>query len=471
MAFDPFSSLSTLAASLASGSVSSVEVVGAYLDRAEAANPKLNAFTEIDRSGALAVAEARDRERRAGYPLPALHGLPVAFKDLFEIAGRVTAGGSAAWAGRRSRITATIVERLLAAGMIPFGKTQMVEFAFGGWGTNTRLGAPWNPWDLAVHRIPGGSSSGSAVAVAAGLVPVAIGSDTGGSVRGPAALNGLVGLKPTYGLVSLFGAIPLSATLDSVGPLARTVEDAALVTAAMAGTDPLDPTTSGVAWVDFVRAARQALPLAGLRIAALPEEGFPALTERPVVAAFNDAARLLGELGAVVETAKLPFDFDDLMRANGQLIATEAYALHRAYIEDPGLPINDPIRARILAAKGVSAADYIAALAARREAMSRFADWMRPYAALLTPTVPLAAVPVAEVDERQTTMAAFTRAVNYLGACGISLPAGFDARGLPLGVQLIGSPFSDATLIGIGRAFEAAGRFERRVPDLSSILG
>ncbi len=162
-------------------------------------------------------------------------------KDLFHIEGRQTTAGSKSWRGRISDHTATAVERLTAAGMIPLGKTHMVEFAFGGWGRNRPMGAPWNPWDDAIHRVAGGSSSGSAVAVAGGLCPAAIGSDTGGSIRIPAALCGITGLKPTYGRVSLYGAVPLSGTLDSIGPLARTVEDAALLTAAMSGPDPTRP--------------------------------------------------------------------------------------------------------------------------------------------------------------------------------------------------------------------------------------
>src|SRR5204862_171727 len=200
-------------------------------------------YIDVYADEAHALAKAADLEREAGAVRSPLHGLPIALKDLLHFAPHQTTAGSKSWLGRKSHVTATVVSRLLAAGMIPLGKTHMVEFAFGGWGRNQPMGAPWNPWDLAVHRVAGGSSSGSAVAVAAGLAPAAIGSDTGGSIRIPAALCGLTGLKPTYGLVSLAGVVPLASTLDSVGPLTRTVDDAALLFSAIAGSDPADPAT------------------------------------------------------------------------------------------------------------------------------------------------------------------------------------------------------------------------------------
>src|SRR5205823_665767 len=219
-------------------------------------------------------------EREAGAVRSPLHGLPIALKDLLHFAPHQTTAGSKSWLGRKSHVTATVVSRLLAAGMVPLGKTHMVEFAFGGWGRNQPMGAPWNPWDLAVHRVAGGSSSGSAVAVAAGLAPAAIGSDTGGSIRIPAALCGLTGLKPTYGLVSLAGVVPLASTLDSVGPLTRTVDDAALLLSAIAGPDPADPATLAAPRLHFGAAAEEsASNLKGVRIAALAFDHLPASIE------------------------------------------------------------------------------------------------------------------------------------------------------------------------------------------------
>src|SRR5215468_5443360 len=235
--------LTELARGLAERRISSREIVAEYLERIAALDSKLHSFIEVFADDALAAADNADRERAAGRAHGALHGLPIAIKDLVHIHGRTTTAGSKSRPYGVARETATAAERLIAVGMIPLGKTHLVEFAFGGWGRNAPLGAPWNPWDANVHRVAGGSSSGSAVAVAAGLAPAAIGSDTGGSIRIPAALCGLTGLKPTYGLVSLHGAVALSRTLDSIGPLARTVEDAALLVGAMAGADVRDPAT------------------------------------------------------------------------------------------------------------------------------------------------------------------------------------------------------------------------------------
>jgi len=458
--------LTELAARLRNGETTSLALVEACLARIDAHDAKLHAFVDLYRDEALASARAADLERTSRLPRGPLHGLPIALKDLLHIAGRVTTAGSKSWTGRKSDHTATVVERLLAAGMIVLGKTHLVEFAFGGWGRNEPMGAPWNPWDLARHRVAGGSSSGSAVAVASGMAPAAIGSDTGGSVRIPAALCGVTGHKPTYGLVSLHGAVPLSTTLDSIGPLARTAEDAALLLAAMAGPDPQDDTTHHVPAFDLRAALDDDADLRGTRIAALAAEQFPPYLEPAVATARDEAIRALRERGASVEEMRVPFDFDALARANGTLIAAEAYAFHKDYIEDPALPIDRWVRSRMVVGKSISAADYIDALAARRHAAHAFAAWMRGRDALLTPTLPITATPLEEVDEATTPLALFTRPVNYLGACGLSLPAGISPQGLPVAVQLIGAPFADATILRFGRAFQRATDWHLRHPPL-----
>ncbi len=460
----PFLSLDELSARFASGELTSHAIVAACLARIDAQDAKLHAFIELYRDDALAAAEAADLERGAGLARGPLHGLPIALKDLMHWEGRQTTAGSKSWRGRISKVTSTALARLVAAGMIPLGKTHMVEFAFGGWGRNQPMGAPWNPWDPAVHRVAGGSSSGSAVAVAAGMAPAAIGSDTGGSVRIPAALCGLTGLKTTYGLVSLHGVVPLSTTLDSLGPLARTVEDAARLTAAMAGPDPLDPATWHLPTWSVERALAAPPDVRGLRIAAQAEEQFPAGTQPDVLRAHAAAIITLRELGAVVEETRVPLDFDDVMLRNGRIIAAEAYALHRGYIEDTALDIDPWVRRRVLAGRAIGAADYIDELAQRRVAAARFAEWMHGRAALLTPTLPIVAEALDEVDEATTPLAAFTRAANYLGACALTLPAGVSTAGLPIGVQLIGAPFDEAALVVIGRAFQRATAWHRMRP-------
>lgn len=463
----PFHTLTDLGALLARGETTSREIVAACLAQIAARDAQLHAFVDVYRDDALKLADAADLERDVHATRGPLHGLPIALKDLFEVRGRQTTAGAKSWLGRRSDYTATAVTRLVAAGMIPIGKTHMVEFAFGGWGRNEPMGAPWNPWDLATHRVAGGSSSGSAVAVAGGLVPAALGSDTGGSVRIPSALCGLTGLKTTFGVVSLHGAVPLSTTLDTVGPLAHSVDDVALLTAAMAGPDPADPGTLGVPHVDFAAALARPPDIRGMRIACLVPEQFPGHVDLDVVRARDAAIDVLRELGADLEEVRAPIDFDDIAGRVGKLLAAEAYAFHRGHIEDLALPIDPWVRRRVLGGKAISAADYIGDLVAMRHAQRTFAAWMQGRDALLTPTLPITAVPVAEVDEATAPLAAFTRAVNYLGGCGLSLPAGFSATGLPIGVQLVGAPFAEATLVRIGRAFQHDTDWHRRRPPIS----
>ena len=462
----PLRSLAELADLLARGDIRSRDIVEACLARIDALDGRLHAFVDVYRTEALERADAADRERRERGSRGPLAGLPIALKDLLDIEGRPTTAGSKSWHGRIAKRTATTVERLVAAGMIPLGKTHMVEFAFGGWGRNEPMGAPWNPWDVHTHRVAGGSSSGSAVAVAGGLAPAAIGSDTGGSIRIPSALCGLTGLKPTYGLVSLDGTVPLSPTLDSVGPLAHTIEDVARLTAAIAGPDPRDPTTQNAPHVDFEAALVKPPDIRGMRITALPSEQFLSYTMHDVVSAYEDSIAALRSLGATIDNDPLPLDFDDAMVRNGRIIAAEAYRYHRAYIEDERLGIDPWVRKRMLGGKTIGDAEYDDELARRRRAAALFGDWMRARHALITPTLPITATPIDEVDESTTPLATWTRAANYLGACALSLPAGFSTGGLPIGVQLTGCAFADATLVRLGRAFQQATDWHRRRPKL-----
>jgi aspartyl-tRNA(Asn)/glutamyl-tRNA(Gln) amidotransferase subunit A len=463
-----FSSLSELSRRLDQGETSSEAIVAGCLARIAALDGKLHAFVEVYGDEALERARTADAERTAGQVRGPLHGLPIALKDLLHVKGRQTTAGSKSWLGRISDHTATAVERLLAAGMIPLGKTHMVEFAFGGWGRNQPMGAPWNPWDLTTQRVAGGSSSGSAVAVAAGLAPAALGSDTGGSIRIPASLCGLTGLKTTYGLISLHGAVPLSTTLDSLGPLTHSVDDAALLTAAMAGPDPRDPATLGAPRFDLAAAMADIPDLRAMRIAALSTEQFSPDVVPDVRRVHAEMIAVLRALGATVEETRVPLDFEDLMVRNGRLIATEAYALHRGYIEDERLPIDPWVRKRVLGGKGISAADYIDELTLKRRSGAQFADWMRGRDALLTPTLPITATPIADVDEAATPLATYTRVANYLGICALSLPGGFTAGNLPIGMQFLGAAFAEATLVRIGRAVQRATPWHLRHPALSA---
>lgn len=455
-----FLGLAELARRLRNKETSSVELTRHFLDRIGRHNQQVHAYVDVYEREAMLQAQAADLQRQAGLPLPALHGIPIAVKDLCEIEGRITSVGSQAWRERRSSVTGTVVEKLLAAGMIILGKTHMVEFAFGGWGTHPVMGTPRNPWDMKnAHRVPGGSSSGSGVAVAAGLAPAAIGSDTGGSVRVPAAFNGLTGLKTTQGLISLYGAFPLSGSLDSIGPMTRTAEDAGLLTAALAGPDPRDPTTLGRPAFSFQPGLRRR----HLRIAVMPPEQYPWEVQPAVAKATADAVQVMRDLGACVETAAVPLDFLELMRMNGAMIASESWHIHASYIDDVNLPIGPHVRQRVQSGGKIDARAYLDILAHRRDTIARFQAFMRDYDLLLTPSLPFVAPPLAEVDESITPVGSFARAINYLDTCAITLPAGFH-DGLPIGVQLVATPWQENLLLDAGQAFQCVTDWHRRIP-------
>jgi aspartyl-tRNA(Asn)/glutamyl-tRNA(Gln) amidotransferase subunit A len=459
--------LTELSAGLAARKFSSREIVDALLGRIAKANGKLHAFTEVYADAARAMADGADRARASGFPLPALHGLPVAYKDLCDIAGKVGTGGSKMFEKRVSTETSNTVERLTAAGMIPLGKLHMVEFAFGGWGTNPLMGAPWNPWDLKTQRVPGGSSSGTGVAIAARLTPAGIGSDTGGSVRIPSAFNGLVGLKVTFGRIGLSGTMLLSWSLDSIGPMARSVEDCALMLNALAAPDPRDPTTLGQPLEDFTLATRPG-SIEGLRIAIPDTKQLPNFMDADVVKAWQTAARTFESLGAAVEAVRLPDWYFDLARSTGTIIASEAYSLHRDYIEDTGKAIGPGVRSRAQAAKTFLPGAYAEEIRGMAERRRAFAEWFRPYDAIVMPTMAVPAIPLSEVDETSPIPGFLTRPGNYLGLCSLAMPCG-QSGGLPVGIQIVGKPFAESDVLRVGKAFQDATDFHRRAPDLTAL--
>jgi aspartyl-tRNA(Asn)/glutamyl-tRNA(Gln) amidotransferase subunit A len=285
------------------------------------------------------------------------------------------------------------------------------------------------------------------------MVPAAIGSDTGGSVRIPAALCGITGLKTTFGLVSLHGAVPLSTLLDTIGPLAHTVEDCALLTAAMAGRDP-------------ARVLPEDTGIRGMRIAVLPQSRFPREPEPGVLRGHAAALAVLRDAGATLVEAAPPLPFEAIATRLGKLLAAEAYTLRGSIAERADSPMDPWVRKRVLGGKGMSAAEFIGEMHAMRAAQAAFAAWMRDWDALFTPTLPITATPLPDVDESTTPLASFTRAVNYLGGCALTLPAGFADDGLPVGVQVVGAPFAEDTLVRIGRAFQRATDWHDKRPRL-----
>jgi aspartyl-tRNA(Asn)/glutamyl-tRNA(Gln) amidotransferase subunit A len=459
--------LTELASGLSAKRFSSREVVDGLLARIAKANGKLHAFTEVYEKEARALADAADTARAAGFPLGPLHGLPMAYKDLCDIAGRIGTGGSKMYATRKATETSNTVERLTTAGMVPLGKLHMVEFAFGGWGTNPLMGAPWNPWDLETHRVPGGSSSGTGVAVAARLIPAGIGSDTGGSVRIPSAFNGLVGLKVTFGRIGLSGTMLLSWTLDTIGPLARCVEDCALLLNALAAPDPRDAATLGQPLEDFTQATRSE-SIEGMRMVLPDSAQLPDFMHPDVSQAWQAAARTFESLGATIEAVRLPEWYFDLSKPAGTIIASEAFALHRGYIEDKSKAIGPGVRSRALAAKELPAGAYAEEIRIMADRRRAFADWFRGYDAILMPTVAVPAIPLHEVDEDSPIPGYLTRPANYLGLCSLAVPSGQSA-GLPLGIQIVGKPYAERDVLRLGKAFQDATDFHRRAPDLSGL--
>ena len=457
-----FATLTELSKDLEEGRTTSREIVGDCLDRIRAQDGTFRAFAEVYEEKAILAADGADKLRQAGIVLGPLHGLPIALKDLIEWNGHGCEFGSKSMKGRISKKTATALDRLLRGGMIPLGRTEMVEFAFGGWGANPQRGTPRNPYDLACHRIPGGSSSGSGVAVSSGMCPAAIGSDTGGSVRIPASLTGIVGLKPTYGRISLAGCLSLSPSLDSLGPMTLTVADAALIYYAMQGRDPLDRTT----WnVPAVGRNYDRIDIRGRRVAVMAARSYPIEVQPQVEAAYQHVQRILQLAGVVLSELELPLDFAELTALNGTLIAAEAFHVHRNYIHDENAAIGRAVRQRVLSGAAISASDYLTALETRERHVARYRDYMQSFDALLTPAVPFVAPPLEAVDERAAPLAQFSRPANYLATCALSIPVGIDTDGLPLAVQLMGAPYGEEMILALGQAIETgAGPMPRPTP-------
>jgi aspartyl-tRNA(Asn)/glutamyl-tRNA(Gln) amidotransferase subunit A len=456
-----FAPIHLLADRLRTGAVSASALLDLYLQRIRNHDAKLHAFVAVYESDARIAAEAADRSLRAGQRLGPLHGIPIALKDLLDIEGRVTTGGSLYWRERVSPVTATAVRRLAAAGMIPLGKTHMVEFAFGSWGTNKTMGAPWNPWDLRIQRAPGGSSSGSGVAVAAALAPAAIGSDTGGSVRIPASLCGIVGLKTTVGRVSNHGVLMLSNTLDTLGPMTRDVEDAALLFAAMHGPDPADTQTLSHPPVDVLTTLKTGV--AGLRLAVLPEDELGEV-DPDVAGAFASALDVLRNLGARIDTLKLPVAYGPLADLTGKIIAAEGYELHRNWIDRDDLPFDPDARDRLRGGKAALAADYIRLTAERRRLCREVDRLLSDFDALVMPTTPLPPIPLTEIDQSKAPMSRLTRPINLLDLCALAVPCGFSKDGLPISLQIVGRGYDEARALRIGWAFENATEWHKRRP-------
>lgn len=444
------------------------EVTLHFLDRIERA-PELGAFSHVTAERALAQAEAADRLQDGGVMLGPLHGVPVAIKDSVQWAGTPASLGSLTRRDVISEVTSTPLRHLSANGMVVLGKTRMTEFAFGLAGQNATQGTARNPWDARVARAPGGSSSGAGVAVAAGLAPIALGGDTGGSVRAPAALNNLVGYKPSSGLISRAGCLPLSETLDVLGPITRCVADARLLTQLLSGPDVDDPITLAFP-IDRCIDLRQPRIRPPGPLAYLARSAWPATLHPEGERIWADALARLAQAGFSPEPWTPPpaLSFSRMADDNSIVLAYEAYRYYGALAEDPAQPLWEVIRARIASGGRISAEHYDAARQRLLADQATFAAAMLGHDALLMPACDQAAQALDPTDTAHAGLGKLLRPANFLGAAAIALPAGFDADGLPIGVQLLAPAHHDAALLDCASAIEPVLMPEHRSPDLST---
>jgi len=433
------------------------------LDRIERLVPQLKVFIRLDADAAMAAAKAAEQEIVAGRPRGPLHGVPVGVKDIIDVAGLPTTCHSKILVDNVAPADAVCVARLRGAGAIVLGKLSTHEFAIGG----PSFDLPWpparNPWNTAHH--PGGSSSGSGSGVAAGLFPMALGSDTGGSVRNPASACGIVGLKPTYGLVSRRGVFPLSFTLDHVGPLSRTVADNALMLEVIAGHDALDPGSAAAPAGHYAAALDRGVR--GLRIGFVRhfhETDLPASAE--VAAGLENVAATLKGLGADVRDIRLP-TLVEFAAVNRVILQSEAWAIHGPWLRQRPGDYGRLARRRLLPGAFLSAGDYVQANRRRREMIAAVDDALREVDVLLCAS---AMDPPSRIEDAEETERTYPRQArtpfNVTGHPALAMMAGLSSNGLPLSVQFVGRNFAEATLFRVARAWERASGMDARHPPI-----
>ena len=466
-----FATIAELGAELRTGALSALKLTEAVLERIAALDKRLHAFIAVTRERALAEARAAEGLLRAGHDLGPLHGIPYAAKDLYDVKGVPTTAGTRLLADNVAARDCAAVHRLGAAGMVLAGKTYTVQFAFGAVGINHDQGTPHNPWHATPHA-PGGSSSGSGVAVGGGLVPMALGSDTGGSIRVPAALCGTVGLKTTVGRISRSGVYPLSWTLDSVGPLTRSVEDAALVHQALQGPDLADETTLGVTPEDVLPGLK--LGVKGLRL-AFAETVFFDDVDPEIDRAVREAGRVLRGLGAHVDSLAVP----EVAAAMGeqrraQMIAAEALAVNGRFLDQSFDQLDPVVAHRMKGGRNLSATDYFTVVRQWADLRERVKRTLADVDALLVPATMIPPRPIAAIDasiesytDANLRYLRNTALGNILALCAVVLPCGATRDGLPLGLMIYAKPFAEAMALRVAWAYEQATDWHRRRPDLA----
>lgn len=450
-----FSSASDIAAQVASRSVTAVEIAEGCLARIVGHDRQLNSFIRVTSELALDAAHHVDDAVRAGRPPGPLAGVPVAVKDLIDIADVPTTAGAHRRFHVTARADATVVTRLRMAGAIIVGKTGLHEFAYGVTNINPHTGPVRNPWDQS--RIPGGSSGGSAAAVAAGLSAAALGSDTGGSIRIPASLCGVTGLKPTFGLVPVTGVVPLAWTLDHIGPLTRTVSDAGLLLSVLAQMPQVAHIDGGIG---------------GLRV-GVPRAFFWEGLNADVEAACRDAVAALVARGVAVSDVVVPHAAD-AGAAVALILGAEAAAVHEPRLREHGELYGEDVRVRLDRGLFLAAADYLLAQRARSFLAREYVQALTGVDVLVTPTTIAPAAPIAEDTPAGAAASLamslhytrFTNPFNLTGLPALSVPCGFTKQGLPIGLQIVGRPFDEATVLRVGQAFQEITDWHERHPAL-----
>ena len=458
--------IASLATAIAARRISPVEITQECLAQIERLDPKLRAFITVDADGALRAAKTLEHELGAGQPRGPLHGVPLAWKDLCYVPGLPTSCGTKTKEYFVDERECEAVRRLRSAGAVGLGKLNMVELALGAFGDNPHHGDVQNPWRPG--HSAGGSSSGSGAAVAAGLAVGAVGSDTGGSIRLPAACCGIVGLKPTYGRVSRAGVMALSWSLDHLGPMTRTVADAALMLGAMAGHDAADGSSSRRAVLDYMKTLERGI--VGLRV-GVPENYYFDGVSADMAAAVREAAKVMAGLGAKVTELRVP-DPRPMIDAANVIIWSESTTIHARAVRDQPDELSPVSRTRLQVGFQVSAYEYLQAARLRARLTRDFVrEVFTQVDALVAPVIPEPAPALAEaksgtpgdVIARMARFSRLTRPFNGLGLPALALPCGVSADGLPLALQIVGRAFDEGTVLRIGHAYEqAAGWWTRR---------
>jgi len=448
---------------IAKQEVSCEELTQAHLGRISVLESKLNCFITHTPEVALKRARELDTEIKNGISRSPLHGIPIALKDLFETRGIPTTAGSLFFNDWVPEDDGVVVERLNTAGAVNLGKLNMHEIALGVTNNNPHYGACHNPWDL--ERTPGGSSGGSGSALAAGLCMGSMGSDTGGSIRIPASLSGVVGLKPTFGRVSLRGVVPLSWNLDHPGPMARRVEDTVLLLQVIAGYDPEDPVSVDMDVPDYP--AQLNGNVRGWRV-ALAEDPFFSKADADVLAAVRAAAEVFASLGAQISPVEFPGAYE-AAKDNGLMVTSDAAAFHQERLTDLPEKFGEDVRQRLEIGAAYTSSEY--SLARRNQTVLRrkFEQFFNEYDLLLTATTPIAAPLLDGPDavEQARTLTRFTAPFNFSGFPAISLPCGFTDQGLPIGLQIVTRLWGEAALLRAAQAYESATEWHQRRPNLN----